>query len=221
MSERITATGMVLYASPVGDYDKRIVLLTRDMGRITCFARGARRQNSPLLAGTNPFAFGEFEMFVGRDSYTIVKATIKEYFRDLSMDPDLAAYGFYFLEIANYYTRENIDGSDMIKLIYASLKALLSDRIDFLLVRRIFELKAMQLNGEYPVLGPMDPYLEATKYAFNYVVQSRIERLFTFTVLPDVLEEMGEIIDTFMKKHIDKNFNSLSMLHLQIGEDNV
>lgn len=221
MSERITATGMVLYASPVGDYDKRIVLLTRDMGRITCFARGARRQNSPLLAGTNPFAFGEFEMFVGRDSYTIVKATIKEYFRELSMDPDLAAYGFYFLEIANYYTRENIDGSDMIKLIYASLKALLSDRIDFLLVRRIFELKAMQLNGEYPVLGPMDPYLEATKYAFNYVVQSRIERLFTFTVLPDVLEEMGEIIDTFMKKHIDKNFNSLSMLHLQIGEDNV
>ncbi len=221
MSERVTATGMVLYASPVGDYDKRIVLLTRDMGRITCFARGARRQNSPLLAGTNPFAFGEFEMFVGRDSYTIVKATIKEYFRDLSMDPDLAAYGFYFLEIANYYTRENIDGSDMIKLIYASLKALLSDRIDFLLVRRIFELKAMQLNGEYPVLGPMDPYLEATKYAFNYVVQSRIERLFTFTVLPDVLEEMGEIIDTFMSKHIDKNFNSLSMLHLQIGEDNV
>jgi len=221
MSERITATGMVLYASPVGDYDKRIVLLTRDMGRITCFARGARRQNSPLLAGTNPFAFGEFEMFVGRDSYTIVKATIKEYFRELTMDPDLAAYGFYFLEIANYYTRENIDGSDMIKLIYASIKALLSDRIDYLLVRRIFELKAMQLNGEYPVLGPMDPYLEATKYAFNYVVQSRIERLFTFAVLPDVLEEMGEIIDTFMKKHIDKNFNSLSMLHLQIDEDNV
>lgn len=221
MSERITATGMVLYSSPVGDYDKRIVLLTRDMGRITCFARGARRQNSPLLAGTNPFAFGEFEMFVGRDSYTIVKATIKEYFRDLSTDPDLAAYGFYFLEIANYYTRENIDGSDMIKLLYVSLKALLSDKVDYLLVRRVFELKAMQLNGEYPVLKTMDPYLEATKYAFSYVVQSRIERLYTFTVLPDVLEEMGEIIDTFMSKHIDKNFNSLSMLHLQIDEDNV
>ena len=108
MSERITATGIVLMSSAVGDYDKRIVLLTRDLGRITCFARGARRQNSALLASTNPFAFGEFEMFAGRDSYTIVKTNVKEYFRELSIDPDLASYGFYFLEIANYYTRENI-----------------------------------------------------------------------------------------------------------------
>ena len=221
MSERITATGMVLMSGPVGEYDKRIVLLTREMGRITCFARGARKQNSALLAATNPFAFGEFEMYVGRDSYTIVKANIKEYFRELSVDPDLASYGFYFLEIANYYTRENLDGSDMLKLIYVSLKALLSEKLDFLLVRRIFEMKAMQLNGEYPVLRDADPYLEATKYALNYITQSRIEKLYTFTVLPDVLEEMGSVIDSFMSKHIDRNFNSLSMLHLQIGEDNV
>ncbi|MBO4213689.1 MAG: DNA repair protein RecO [Lachnospiraceae bacterium] len=221
MSERITATGMVLMSTPVGDYDKRIVLLTRDMGRITCFARGARRQNSALLAGTNPFAFGEFEMFVGRDSYTIVKANIKEYFRELTIDPDLASYGFYFLEIANYYTRENLDGSDMLKLIYVSIKALLSEKLDFILVRRIFELKAMQLNGEYPVIKDDEPYLEATKYAFKYVTSSKIERLFTFTVLPDVLEEMGDIIDSFMDKHIDRKFNSLSLLHLQIDQDNV
>ena len=221
MSERITATGMVLLSGPVGDYDKRIVLLTRDMGRITCFARGARRQTSALLASTNPFAFGEFEMYVGRDSYTIVKANIKEYFRELSTDPDLAAYGFYFLEIANYYTRENLDGTDMLKLLYVSLKALLSEKLDFILVRRIFELKAMQLNGEYPVIKESEPYLESTKYAFNYVTQSRIEKLYTFTVIPDVLEEMGDIIDSFMAKHIDRNFNSLSMLHLQIDEDGV
>ncbi|MBQ9341485.1 MAG: DNA repair protein RecO [Lachnospiraceae bacterium] len=221
MSERITATGIVLMSSAVGDYDKRIVLLTRDLGRITCFARGARRQNSALLASTNPFAFGEFEMFAGRDSYTIVKTNVKEYFRELSIDPDLASYGFYFLEIANYYTRENLDGSDMIKLIYVSLKALLSEKLDFILVRRIFELKAMQLNGEYPVIRDDMPYLEATKYAMNYVIKSKIEKLYTFTVLPDVLEEMGSIIDTFMSKHIDRNFNSLSMLHLQIDEDNV
>ena len=65
------------------------------------------------------------------------------------------------------------------------------------------------------------PYLEATKYAINYVINSKIEKLYTFTVLPDVLEEMGSIIDSFMSKHIDRNFNSLSMLHLQIDEDNV
>lgn len=150
MAEQLKVTGMVISAMPLGEYDKRLILLTTSLGRITAFSRGSRRPKSSMLAATEPFSFGEFFLVPGRDAYTLVGASITNYFMELREDLTAACYGFYFLEFAGYFSRENMDGTALLKLLYQTLRVMCRKVIDFRLVRRIYELKVFVLEGEYP-----------------------------------------------------------------------
>ncbi len=150
MADQIKVMGMVISSSPIGENDKRIVLLTREKGKISAFVRGARRPGNHLMAASDSFAFGSFYLMYGRDSYTLVNAEISNYFRELAGDIVCTYSAYYFLELAEYYAVENMDGSAMLNLIYASFKALLNDKLDNRLVRYIYELKLLVINGEYP-----------------------------------------------------------------------
>lgn len=150
MNQSIKVTGMILSAVPIGEYDKRIVILTKEKGKISAFAKGARRQNSPLMGVTNPFSFGEFELYEGRTSHNVMQAHVLNYFMEFNTDFESAYYGFYFMEIADYYTREYNDEKEMLKLLYQTMRALASGKFDRELVRYIFELKTLVIQGEAP-----------------------------------------------------------------------
>lgn len=213
MSEPLKVKGMVLQAASCGEYDKRIVLLTKERGKITAFARGARRTKSPLLAAANPFVFGVFTVYEGKDAYTLVQAEVSNYFMDLKADVAGTCYGCYFMEVASYYTRENLDGAQVLNLLYASLLALSNEKLENELIRCIFEMKAMALNGEYPYMLAEDPSLqEATRYAIAYVLQSPIQKLYTFTLKPEIFRELRRVQDRLNRTGFDREFKSLDIL---------
>lgn len=205
-------TGMVLKTVPIGEYDRRVVILTKERGKISAFAKGARRPNSRLVAAASPFAFGEFRLYEGRSSYNMMEADISNWFEGLREDYEAACYGMYFLEMMDYYTRENNDESGMLKLLYQSVRALLAPSLDRRLVRFVFEIKAMVLNGEYPGVPKDKDYSESAVYALHYIEKSSVEKLYTFAVTKSVLKEIGEIADRLRKKGMDREMKSLEIL---------
>lgn len=204
-------TGMVLKSTPSGDTDKRLVVLTRERGKIVVFARGARRPGNMLMAPSRPFSFGQFSLFEGRDAYNLQSAEISNYFDGIAADMEAACYGSYFLEFADYYTRENLDESAMLMLLYQSLRALLKPAISNHLIRRIFELKAMVINGEYTEHPPRE-VCESANYTWEFVIASPIEKLYTFTVSDQVLVEFKQCVEINKSRYIDRNFHSLEIL---------
>lgn len=210
MSETVKAAGMVLSAMPVGDYDKRLVILTRERGKITAFARGARRPTSVLLAASNPFVMGEFSLIEGRTAYSLIRAEVQNYFTELAMAQPEVYYGFYFLELADYYGREGMDESPMLNLLYLAVRALLNPHLDDRLVRRIFEMRAMTINGEYaPEEETMRP---ETLYVCRYIMTSPLQKLFTFAVTQEVQRELEQTLDRHMKRVMDRRMRSLEIL---------
>lgn len=211
MQEIVVLTGIVIKAEPIGEYDRRVVLLTKERGKISAFARGSRKPGSRLMAPTNPFSFGQFRLYAGRSSYSMSEAEISNYFEELRADFAGAYYGMYFLEICDYYTRENNDETGMLKLLYQSLRAVASPGFDNRLVRCVFELKAIMINGEFPqekarTLG------ETAAYTVDFIMRTPVEKLFTFELKDEVLQELRRFCGQLCKRLLDKNFKSLEIL---------
>lgn len=214
MQDLLTLTGIILKAEPIGEYDRRVVILTKERGKISAFARGARKQTSRLLAPTSPFSFGEFRLYEGRSSYTLTEASITNYFEELRSDFTGAYYGMYFLEVCDYCTRENNDEIEQLKLLYQSLRALLVKSLSRRLVRYIFEIRSVVIGGVFPGIPENGKWQDSTLYAVSYIASSPVEKLYTFTVSDEVLNELGTLSSRYCRNFLDARFKSLEILEM-------
>ena len=210
MRDFVELTGIVIKSMPIGDFDRRVTIFTKERGKIYAFAKGARRINNQMMGFARIFAYGKFKLYEGRDSYNIVNADIANYFEDVSADIESTCYGTYFLEMLDYYTKEALVDIESLKLIYYTLLALTKKSIPNRLVRRIFELKLMTINGEYDLTPELKD--KTALYTWEYIIYSKPEKLFTFVITEEALTEIEKYMDIMIRKYIDRHFHSLDIL---------
>ncbi len=239
----MVVTGMILLVVPVGAYNLRMIVLTKERGRITVFARNVKKINHPLTGICRPFTFGTFALHEGRNgSYNIKNAAIENYFSVIKSDLQLIYYASYFCEFADYFTRENNDERDILKLLYQTLRILEKGTIPLELVRRIYEIKLLAYHG-YGMetfacircgskenlsyfrseaggvlcasCGKKEKSLklgESTLYTLQYIMSSSVEKLYTFLVSKEVMKQLEQICQEFISTYVDQKFKSLEFL---------
>lgn len=218
MTEEIEVSGVVVSGMPIGEYDKRLVIITAEYGKIHAFARGARRTNSKLLAGTDPLTFGKYKLISGKNAFTLVEAKIVDYFSGLKTDIDRVYYGFYFLELAAYFSRENIGEKRLVNLLYMAFKALEAEVLELTpdFIKAIFEWKIFEIEGIMPniddgrLLGKK--IRPSTAYALKVVASSDVTKLFSFNLEAESKKEFIELAEKYRESNTDMRFKSLEMI---------
>lgn len=144
--------GIIIAESNMGDFNKMLTLLTPGLGKISCAAKGARRQNSALLAGTQFLCFGEYILFKGQEKYSINSCDTIEMFYNIRTDLDKIKYAVHITKIIQDVTNEN-ENSYKILQLYLNTLYMISEsdkNMDFIL--SIFKIKLLCILGFTPRL---------------------------------------------------------------------
>ena len=82
----LTLRGMVIRTVDYRDNDRILTLFTAEQGRVDAKARNCRKATSPLLACTQPFTYGEYQLFCHKNKYIVDQGEVLESFYPLRED---------------------------------------------------------------------------------------------------------------------------------------
>ena len=142
--------GIVLSENNMGDYDKMLTMLTPNFGKISCSAKGARRANSSLLAGTQMFCFGEYMMYRGTNTYQINSCQTIDMFYKIRTDLEKLKYAIHIDKIILDVTEENENCYNILQLLLNTLYTISESEKNLELVLGIFKLRLSCILGFTP-----------------------------------------------------------------------
>ncbi|MFR2571327.1 MAG: DNA repair protein RecO [Clostridia bacterium] len=146
----IKIKGIVIAENNMGDYDKMLTILTPNLGKISCSAKGARKPKSALLAGTQLFCFCDYLMYQGTSTYHINSSETIEMFYNIRTDLDKLKYAIHLNKIVQDITEENENCYNILQLYLNALYSISETDKDKDLIISIFKLRLLKILGFTP-----------------------------------------------------------------------
>jgi DNA repair protein RecO (recombination protein O) len=152
VTQALFSDGVVLRLVPYGDADQVATLFTRDHGRITALARGARRSKRRFGGALGQLVVSQFGLRPRSrgELWTLESATITDDFTALAADVAAFAHASYALELVRELSPAEVPEPALLDLVIDLHRALGGGASAAVL--RAFELQLLDVLGSGPVL---------------------------------------------------------------------
>jgi DNA repair protein RecO (recombination protein O) len=162
--------GIIIREVNTGEADKIVTIFTKSHGKMSGFAKNARRSKNLLAAGTQLLCYSDLMLFKGKDLYTISSCEVVEPFYEIRNDIVKLTYAAHMVDLVGDIIQENQPATKVLQLFLNTLHFLAKSDKSPELLARIFELRLMSILGYAPfVKGCIHCGLEPeTKVFFSF-----------------------------------------------------
>jgi DNA repair protein RecO len=146
-----TANAIVLRRLNFGETDRIVTLYTRERGKLSGIAKGARKAISRLSGSTETFVYGRFQLASGKNLEVITQVEVKASFPRIRADLHRSANASYIMEMVEKMVEEHDTNPEMFDLMLSTLY--LMERPNHPeKITHMFELQFMKMLGYQPIL---------------------------------------------------------------------
>lgn len=147
---RRTTDGLIIREQAIGERDRLVTVLTREMGIIRAFVRGAKNIKSRMTSSTGLLCYSRLSIYEGKDKYIIEDAVPIEVFFQLRDDIVKLSLAQYFLELDYELAPKEEHADECLRLTLNALHMLASGKLEPAAVKPIMELRLLSYAGYMP-----------------------------------------------------------------------
>lgn len=231
-----SSQAIVLKRFPYGDTSLIARCFSRDFGKVSLIARGARRKKSTITAHLQPLAFLDIVFYYKRDRdlHTLSKAGFTQTWSNIPQDVKKISYGMAVLELTDKTLTDHDPHPELFENLVGVLSAFDKFNKKLNLVFWYYELQLLSHLGFRPDLSQTEhehaplPDLEKnpnSKKILTFLLNGNLrkdsfrKKLSSIPVRAKDRKLISEYIDTFFRVHFENlgKLKSLDVMRQIVG----
>ena len=240
---KLTTDGLIIRENNnIGESDRFVTVLTRDLGVIQASVRGARRLKNHNGPATQLLCYSRLSLYKGREKYIVDDAEPLQVFFEVRGQLEKLALAQYFCELAGVLAPREEPAEEPLRLLLGGLHHLAGDSRPLPLIKAVTELRLLCAAGYTPALvhcggcgtgtgawfSPTEgtllcdtckglhavmPLSAGVLAAMRHIVYGPFEKCFSFSLSAEGLSALSAVCERFLLAQVDRGFKTLDFYH--------